>query len=585
MATLTKEFIRKVKDANNIITVAGKYLTLKNRGRDYWACCPFHHEKTPSFKIDGNEEIFHCFGCHKSGDVITLVMHCENLPYIDAVSLLAKWAGIEMPEQRDDENLKATLRKKARSLEILKLACEFYQANLRSTSGQNARNYLIKRGINNKLIEDFHIGLALDYHSLINLLKGKGFSEAEIVASGVASTNEKGNIWDAMFDKGGERITFAIFNMYNECVGFTGRTLSTDKTLAKYRNTAQTLVYDKSNTMYGIDVVKKTRLNKDLKGIIVVEGNVDVISMHGAGFSNTIATMGTAMTPTHAKNFKRLAGSVYLCYDGDSAGQKAALRALDILEKEGLMVRVVKMPIDTDPDDFLRKNSPGDMQKLLDGAVSATDFRLDKLRETSDLNDNIGKGLYIRESVKILEPLSIPERELYLPKISKTSGVSVESLKTALNDVRPPEIPQNKPVEVAIKGNEKAEIFIVSSVAAKKNYASVFAKSHLDFISNPLYKRLCEKVLDAGESWKKGHIYEEFNDAEQQELERVINFEFDMSESDLETYWNDALGKLKRDYLQAEINRLTIEADSEIDVAGKVEKIKKIMELTKEMKK
>lgn len=438
---LPNEFIEQVKNASNIVTVAGRYLPLVKKGRDYWACCPFHHEKTPSFAISEERQFFHCYGCKESGNVIKLVQHMENIEFLPAVELLAKWANIPMPAVEADPAQIENAKRRAKLLEILDEARQWYISKL----DDNAKKYLHGRGISDELVREFNIGFCPDWNGCIDHLRKKGFAERDMLDAGVVKKSPKNNrIYDAM----AERIVFSIFDHYGNCIGFTGRVqpAKDNGEIAKYLNTAQTDVFDKGKIVYGGDVLKKYMRTTHIENLIVVEGNVDAITLVANGFPNTVATMGTAMTQYHIKVFPRFSHEIYLCYDGDTAGRKATMRALEIFRANDptLSVRVIELPADTDPDSFVRKNGAAAFKKLFDTARPSVDYRLDKLAEGSKLGDNIGKAKYLKDAVAVLKEVDKIELELYAPKVAKTAGVSKESIlrevgvKVAVPKAAPP---------------------------------------------------------------------------------------------------------------------------------------------------
>jgi len=575
---LPNDFIEQVKLANNIVAVASRYMSLQNKGRQHWACCPFHSEKTPSFSVTEDRQMYYCFGCKEKGNVITLVRKLENLDFPDAVKLLAKWAGLKIPETlRDPAEIEKT-RHKQKILAIVEDARDFYCKVLTtpppagaplhtggepvSREGKNspplwrggtgkasdgvvqdrvahvALEYLHSRGITDELIKLFNLGLSPDWDSLITHLRAKGYTEKDLLDAGVAAKSQKGKIYDALAG----RITFAIFDVYGNCIGFQARILPANDTgeIAKYKNTAQTVAFDKGSIVYGLDVLKKNKKGASIDKLIVVEGNVDVISLVGAGFVNTVAFMGTAVTQFHARTIKRYCDQIYICFDGDDSGQKAALRSLDILVAEGLSVRVIQLPKDTDPDDFIRKNGKAAFQKLIDTAKPLVDFKLDYLASTSDLRDNLGKTKYLNAATEILKTLRGPEVELYVPKVAETAGVSRESILRSANHAggyREPAFDKNKkltplPGGVAPRSGDG----VVKDVAHQRT---------LDFViaSKLHHKRYAEAPLEF--------------DLDMEDAGHLLNYKFHGSEQDQEKYYQDCIKTLlrnenikKRDELQ-----------------------------------
>ncbi|MCL2850855.1 MAG: DNA primase [Firmicutes bacterium] len=565
------EFIEQVVLANNIVSVASRYMQLKSRGKNHIGLCPFHHEKTPSFSINENQQFYYCFGCQASGNVITLVKQLESTDYIGAIEYLAKWANLAMPTVAIDPDYLDKKRKKERTLECLESACAFYCEQLYKPGNKQMLEYLHGRNITDELIKTFNIGASPDWDAVINHLRKKGFSDQEIVESGVGAKSEKGKVYDAM----AERITFAIFDIYNSCIGFTGRTMGTDKEIAKYRNTAQTIVFDKSNLVYGVDVLKKNKLANFVDKLIVVEGNIDVISLVGAGFINTVAIMGTALTPFHARVFKRFSPNIYLCFDGDVAGRKAALRSLDILSIEGINVRVIKMPTDIDPDIFITQNGSEHFKNLLDNAKPAIDHKLDTLEQSANLKDNQGKSTYIKAAIETIKNLTISEADLYIPKISKVAGVTHESLHRDLailhsgtrtshtnsQDIHSSNSPPQKPIlnkyveslNFILACLLHGKIIITEEIIEKLQLKNIHYMQLLDLLHD--YKKQ-SKVCNIG------LILEDLEDQEKEQLKHLIDFEFILQDNEIEPEFNRMLVIIENLILTRERDELLKKATS-----------------------
>ena len=305
----------------------------------YWACCPFHHEKTPSFDVNEENQFYHCFGCHEHGDVIKFVQKMENLPFYDAVKMLAQSVGMQMPETdgANKDSIEQERKKKARLLGLLKEVAIYYNNNLKNSNAKLALDYMKNRGISTNIATRFGLGCSLGFQDVIDFLKKKGYTEEEMFEAGVVKMRDAGSKYFSentkYYDAVGGRLVFPIINVYGEVVAFCGRVLEKDAKFAKYINTAETKIFSKGKNLYGINLLKRKNTNFELKNIIVVEGQMDVVSLHSAGFVQAVASMGTALTQDQAKLLKRFVDTVYICYDGDSAGKKATLRGLDILKK------------------------------------------------------------------------------------------------------------------------------------------------------------------------------------------------------------------------------------------------------------
>jgi len=425
------EFVERVRNASDIIEIARSYLPLRQKGQDFWACCPFHSEKTPSFAISSPKQFYYCYGCHESGNVFKFIMKMENLSWPEAVAMLAKRANIEIPQTNDNSNWLKARQKRERLYEALNLARDYYCRNLYRAQNKEALDYLHCRGIDDDLIKLFHIGYSDSWQGVVEELKQHGISEDIMREAGIVAKREDSNrVWDAQF----ERVTFAIHDVYGNCVGFTGRTMKKDDNLAKYKNTTETSVFNKSNIVYGVDVMKNLTRGKHINGLIVVEGNVDEIAMIKHGFVNTVACMGTALTKFHAGVIRRFSQLVYLCLDGDSAGQNATLKSIDTLQEAGLTVKVIVLPGGQDPDEFLQQSGAEGMQKMIDKSIGGLEFKLEYIKKHCDLNDKIGKTEYLNQVVKLLVTIDSPaERELYLSDIANTLGVEKNVIRSTVD--------------------------------------------------------------------------------------------------------------------------------------------------------
>ncbi len=425
------EFVDRVRNANNIVDIARNYLPLRQKGQDFWACCPFHSEKTPSFAISAPKQFYYCYGCHESGNVFKLVMKMENLSWPEAVAMLAKKANIEIPQTADNEGWLKARQKRERLYQALMMARDFYCRNLSLPQNQAALDYLHQRGIDDELIKMFHIGYSDSWQGVVDELKQHGISEQTMRDAGIVAAREDGKrVWDAQF----ERITFAIHDVYGNCIGFTGRTMKKGDDIAKYKNTAETAVFNKSNIVYGVDVMKNLTRGKHTTGLIVVEGNVDEIAMIKHGFVNTVACMGTALTKFHAGVMARFGQTVYLCLDGDNAGQNATLKSIDTLQDAGLTVKVVVLPNGQDPDEFLQTHGAAEMQKMIENSIGGLEFKLDYIKKHNDLTSKVGKTEYLNQVVALLITIPSPaERELYLKDVADALGVEKEVVRNTID--------------------------------------------------------------------------------------------------------------------------------------------------------
>lgn len=417
MARLSDEFISEIKYRNDLGELASSYIQLKRRGRNLVGLCPFHGEKTPSFNIYTENGSFYCFGCGKGGDIITFVMNIENLDYMEAVKFLAERAGMSLPEDDYDDSMS---RMRTRIYEANREAARFFYSKLISKEGAEGLAYLRGRGLADSTIRHFGLGFAPDERfALGNHLRGRGFSEAEMIAANLVFKTKSGR---GVVDRFYNRVMFPIIDVRGNVIAFGGRIMSDQK--PKYLNTSDTIVFNKSVNLFSLNNAKNSKSDE----LILCEGYMDVIALNQAGFTNAVATLGTALTPDQASLMKRYCKEVVICYDADEAGQKATARAIDILRRAGLTVKVISIPDGKDPDEFIRRH--GDkghaaFQNLLDRSGNDMDYRLRKLRSQYDMSNAQGKLDYLNEGVRLLCELDNPmERDIYASRLSDETDVS-----------------------------------------------------------------------------------------------------------------------------------------------------------------
>ena len=421
MARFPDSWMGELLSKSDIASIASEYTQLKPKGKRLWGCCPFHSEKTPSFSVSPDTQLYYCFGCHAGGSVVQFVMEMEKLTYIDAIKYLAQRAGMELPEEVDDDRLRRERAIKERLYAACKAAAMFYHEKLMSPEGKAAQQYLAKRGIDGAIAKKFGLGYApAGWDNLLKHLTGQGFKKEELISAGLAvKGNREGSCYDAYRD----RIIFPIINTYKRVLGFGARTMGDD--IPKYLNTGDTPIFNKRNNLYAINL-QKGQHNADL---IMVEGYMDVISLYKAGVKNAVASLGTALTQQQARLIKRFVPRVYISYDGDSAGQNATLRGLDILSKEGLEVRVIVIPDGMDPDDYARKYGGEEYLSLKDKAITLNAFKLDSLMNGLDLNTADGREEYAKKACALLSELQPVEQERYIPAVSRRTGLSAETIR------------------------------------------------------------------------------------------------------------------------------------------------------------
>ena len=425
---IPEDIINEIKYRNDIETAISQYVNLKRRGKNLVGLCPFHSEKTPSFTVYPENGSFYCFGCGVGGDVFTFTGLIENLDYIESVKLLAERSGITLPQDGYDDSMQ---RLKKRIYDINRDTARFFHAFLMSPGGKWALDYLTGRGLTVKTIKHFGLGAAPDsWDALIHHLKEKGYTESDMLAANVIGKSERGGIYDR-FRK---RVMFPIINIRGNIVAFSGRAMpGEDKQGGKYVNTADTPVYKKSENLFGINFAK----NVCSERVILVEGNMDVISLHQAGFENTVAPLGTAFTTEQANLISRYTKEIVLMLDADAAGQKAVRRASELLENTGLSVRVVVVPDGKDPDEYIKKNGKERFAALLEGAVSDMEYKLLTAAKDINLDNEDGRLKYLAAAAEIIAASDdIMTRDIYIGRLSEKYGVSRTALNARIEELR-----------------------------------------------------------------------------------------------------------------------------------------------------
>ncbi|WP_035143048.1 DNA primase [Schnuerera ultunensis] len=415
---INDELIEKIHDSSDLVDIVSRYVRLKKTGGNYVGLCPFHSEKTPSFTVSESKQLFHCFGCGEGGDLINFVMKIENLSFIDAVKFLADLQGIPLEENKIDYKLKL---EKDILYAINKDAARFYYYNL--NNNKRPLRYLQNRNIDKNIINKFGLGYAPDrWESVNNYLIEKGYKEVDIEKAGLIGRRKDNT---GYYDRFRNRIIFPIIDFKGRVIGFGGRVL--DNSMPKYLNSRDTLIFSKGNNLYGLNLIKK---HSDDEKLILVEGYMDVISLYKNGINYAVASLGTAFTHNQAKLLKRYKREIYICYDSDRAGISATIKALNILGKEGIEPKIIVLPIGQDPDDFINENGLEEFNNLIDRALNHIDYKIFINKQKYNLNNTEDKIKFTKEISKILRDLKSPiEKEVYIDKVSRETGVSKEAIQ------------------------------------------------------------------------------------------------------------------------------------------------------------
>ena len=403
-----EKFITELKDRSDIVDVVSGYVRLTKRsGANLFGLCPFHSEKTPSFSVSPDKQIYHCFGCGKGGGVINFIMEIENLSYPEAVEFLAKRAGMQMPEEVDG----AESRRRARMLALNRDAARFFYEQLSIPAGEKARAYIRRRGISGAMAKNFGLGAAPDsWDSLKNAMREKGYTDQELFDAGLVRRGRKGGFYDVFRN----RLMFPVIDVRGNVIGFSGRIL--DEGEPKYLNSPQTLVFDKSRNLFALNLAKKSKGGY----ILLSEGNIDVVSLHQAGFDSAVASLGTSLTPEQARLISRYTDQVIIAYDNDGAGVKASQRAIGILEKLDIKVKVLRLSGAKDPDEFIKLKGPEAFRKLIEESENQIDYRLRSIREKYDLSVDEQKVDFLKEAYELLarQPDEV-KRKVYAMRVAE----------------------------------------------------------------------------------------------------------------------------------------------------------------------
>lgn len=562
------DLIEEIRSRNDIVDVVSSYVKLQKKGSTYFGLCPFHSEKSPSFSVTPSKQMYYCFGCGAGGNAYTFIMKYENYSFTEAVKVLADRAGIALPEGGYSEEDKRRADLKNRLLEANKEAAKYYYHILKSERGAQGYEYLRNRGLSDETITGFGLGFSTNYtNDLYDYLKSKGFEDNVLKEAGLFNYSEK-----KVYDKFSGRVMFPIMDVNNRVIGFGGRVMGDAQ--PKYLNSPETILFDKSRNLYGLNIARNSRKEY----MLICEGYMDVISLHQAGFKNAVASLGTAYTLRQAALIKRYADSVYLTYDSDGAGIKAALRAIPISKEAGLSTKVINMKPYKDPDEFIKALGANEYEKRIENARNSFLFEIDKMREETDINDPDMKSRFYRSvAKKLLEFSDELERNVYidavceeymLPKDSliKTLGklsltISEEDLKN-LNPVKKEEYKKTKEDGTAM-ALKTLLTWLIDDASIYPKIKGIIKKE--DFVS-PMYYQVADMLFDqleAGEINPAKIINHFENGDEQSEIAGLFSSPIsdEMTKDEREKVLNDILYNVKKnsiDYRSREITDIAL---------------------------
>lgn len=558
------EIIEEVRSRNDIVDVISSYVNLKKKGNSYSACCPFHHEKTPSFHVSREKQMYHCFGCGVGGNVYTFLMEHENYSFPEAVEALAERAGVKLPEQSMSPEAKKQADERTRIKDMNRLAAGYFHYLLRTEHGTHALKYLTNRGLTEDTINRFGLGFSDVYRDdLYKYLKNKGYKDEEMKNSGLIRFDEKYGASDQFWN----RVMYPIVDTNNRVIGFGGRVMGDGK--PKYINTQETPVFDKSRNLYGLNFAKKSKR----QGIIFCEGYMDVISMHQAGFDNAVASLGTALTPGQVNLIKRYTDRVYLAYDSDEAGTKAALRALGIMREFEMPARVISLKPYKDPDELIQAEGTESFERRIEQAVSGTMFEIGILEHNYNQEDPQERTQFQKEAARILSVIEDPlERNNYIESVAGKYRIDKDSLKETVtqygisgavrinNDVFRERKPRKSVEEEKQQKQLKAERLLITWLI---NDNSLFDKIKdvigVDDFLDPVYRDVVENLLKQYETDGKvtpAAIIDHYQSKEEHEkVSGIMQQEFDMeiAPSEKSVVITDLVKNIKRRSLQHQL--------------------------------
>lgn len=572
MVRFSDEWLQELLDKNDIVDVVGDYLTLTKKGANYWAPCPWHHERNPSFCVNPAKQMFYCFSCKKGGSAITFVMEHEKMSFPEAVQHLAERVGMQLPEDNGEDDWNEKNERKKHLYAMMRETALFYHNNLETPEGKKAKDYLIKRGVGRQ-IGAFGLGYAPDsFDTLQKFLSQKGYTVKDMMDGGLVKQGSK-----KPYDVFRDRVMFPIQNVFGDVIAFGGRVMGDGE--PKYLNSSETVIFNKRKNLYALNIVKKQH---KLKSLLLVEGYMDVVALAGNGVSSGVASLGTSLTKEQAKLMKRFVSTVYLCYDGDDAGIHAALRGVDILSDEGLDVRVMVLPDGMDPDEFVKKYGRDMFYAQAGKAMQPTEFKLGQIRKEFDLGNMNDKVAYGTKAVDMLKNVkNAIERERYARQVAEETGVSLESVMAQMgmdaeqNRYNLPE----KEIELITKKDDDELSLIALLIDHPQKTATIKGLDETVF-GKELYKKIflyIKEQIKRGIIPSNAEIISEFSSEFGEDLGRLIGQKSSVSAAD--GYGEELIDRIRYDRLRKERDALIKEREGSADQGERAKLLKNIGEL------
>lgn len=577
----TPEFLEELKYKCDIVEVISQYVPLQKKGGRYFGCCPFHNEKTPSFCV--NNGWYHCFGCGASGDVVKFVMEMESVSFYDAVKILADKVGLQLPEVKLDPQYAQKKEHGDVLKQLMRDAARYYRNNLLDEKkGNDAREYLHNRGLDDEIAKRYGLGLSLDNESMVGYMRRKGYSLKDLEECGLVGNAQR------PYDAFANRIIVPIMDSMSNVIAFGGRIYHGEKDVAKYKNSTNTTLFDKGRTIYGINFIKRDKKMNGVayKELILVEGYMDVISLGASGIKNAVACMGTALTDGQARELSRMTENLYVCYDGDGAGKKATIRNVDILSKFVQNVRVISLDEGKDPDETVREGGAEAFLKKQKEALPVIEYKLKLCADANNLGSVNGRAKYVQSALKVLKTIdNRAEREVYMDVVSKMSGVSVATLTDEAGMIRPAKIEQPKENdEEKIAKNLRASRFVLNRIVKGEKYVDL-SKIKTEWLENDLHRQVFEWAKTMPEHTDMVKTMFSVFGYDNEEISNILNINMKFADNIREAdYFNDCVLMLANEFVSKRLEQVKNGYNELSDPEAKRASIAEISRLQKILK-
>ena len=530
MVQYNDDLKQEIRNANDIVDVISQYVILKRSGKNFMGLCPFHKEKSPSFSVSPDRQYYHCFGCHKGGDVFSFIMEMERLSFREALAFLAERGHVKLPEVNDEEfNKRQYLLDRMNKINLE--TANFFHERLYTPAAKIAQDYVKQRKLDNNTLKAFKIGYSGEYNELYKFLKSKGFKENEILATGLVNKTDRGEF----IDRFRKRLMFPIISVTGRPVAFGGRRLEDNDKLAKYINSNENLVYSKKKHLFALNLAKQS----ESKNIILVEGYMDAISLYQRGIDNVVASLGTALTEEQGRLLRKYSEQIIFAYDSDGAGQNAIKRGIEVLEKQNCDARVLQMEGAKDPDEFIIKYGSGRFKLLVDNAISLTEFKIKMLKNDYNLENAKDKIAFLKKITDILSKVENKiEREIYIDKVSEQYNISKQALYAEVNKVLYKGNPENVLVRPA-RSTEKTKETVIDEITVKRENMVLYL-----LINNPKETKEIIKSNISIEDLKIAEnkvIFEKIMSSDELDSEKITGLIANIEDENIQTHISEIM--------------------------------------------